>query len=193
MGDTTTPYAVPTHVVKRDGRIVDFDKNRIYGAIKKCFDSLPDTARRSDPSDITKRVVRALKARNQASPRVEDIQDMVELVLQTSGEYEAAKKYILYRNERAKLREDRPIPAEVSQIFRDSDRYFPTDLQKFQYFDKYARFNHENGRRETWVETVDRTVSFLRELSHERLAPSDYDEIREGILRSLMARDGWQL
>ena len=39
--------------------------------------------------------------------------------------------------------------------FAASDAYFPTPLQKFQFFDKYSRFNYELGRRETWIETGD--------------------------------------
>ena len=98
-------------------------------------------------------------------PTVEQIQDIVEIVLQAAGEFEAAKHYILYRAEHAKLREERPIPVEVKAAFAESDHFFPTQLQKFQFFDKYSRFNYDLGRRETWVETVDRAVSFLHELA----------------------------
>ena len=43
-------------------------------------------------------------------PTVENIQDVVELVLQANGEYAAAKAYILYRAEHARLRQDRAVP-----------------------------------------------------------------------------------
>lgn len=56
---------------------------------------------------------------------------------------------------------DREVPLDVRRAF-DADRaYFPTPLQRFQFYDKYSRFNSELGRRETWVETVDRSVAFL--------------------------------
>lgn len=48
--------------------------------------------------------------------------------------------------------------------------------------DKYARFINEKGRRETWVETVDRTVDFLKELSDNQLPEKDYSRIRDFVL-----------
>ena len=52
-----------------------------------------------------------------------------------------------------------------------------TDLQNFQYLDKYSKFLWECGRRETWEETVTRTVNFLRELSKNKLPERIYQEI----------------
>lgn len=115
-------------------------------------------------------------------PTVEGVQDIVETVLLAAGEYVAAKAYILYRAEHAKIRSKRPVPAKLRQAFDLSDYYFPTQLQKFQFYDKYSRFNYDLGRRETWVETVDRSVNFLRELSHGRLPAEMYTQVREAIL-----------
>lgn len=67
-------------------------------------------------------------------------------------------------------------------IFEESSSYFPTELQQFQFFDKYSRFKDDAGRRETWVETVDRAVSYLKELSENKLPEDDYKSIREGML-----------
>ena len=113
---------------------------------------------------------------------VEQVQDIVEMVLQAAGEYEAAKSYILYRAEHAKMRETRPVPDEVRDAFDASDKYFPSEIQKFQFYDKYARFTYEHGRRETWIETVDRAVDYLKELSDYRLQPLTYQRLRHGIL-----------
>lgn len=74
------------------------------------------------------------------------------------------------------------IPDDVRAAFEEADKYFPTEIQKFQFFDKYSRFNYELGRRETWIETVDRAVAFLRELSQDKLPQSDYDRIHRFIL-----------
>ena len=74
------------------------------------------------------------------------------------------------------------VPQSVRDSFQESDKYFPHPIQKFQFYDKYSRFNYELGRRETWMETVDRTVNFLKELSNNQLPSSDYNDIREGIL-----------
>lgn len=66
--------------------------------------------------------------------------------------------------------------------FKESEKYFNTPLQMFQYFDKYSRYNYQLGRRETWVETVDRTVEFLKYLSQDKLTNEEYELIREYIL-----------
>ena len=173
--------AMPTSIVKRDGRLVDFDIGRIESALTRCFASL-DREPRTPVSELAQRVVNIVAARRLDPPTVEGVQDIVEMVLQAAGEFEAAKRYILYRAQHAKEREQRPVPDEIRQAFAESDRYFPTPLQRFQFFDKYSRFNYELGRRETWIETVDRSVDFLHELAGSRLPAETYERIRRAIL-----------
>jgi ribonucleoside-diphosphate reductase alpha chain len=174
---------IPQFVIKRDGRKTGFDPKRIENAIFRCFKGMerPDNAAEREAQDLTSQVLNIVSAKFEV-PSVENIQDIVEMVLQAAGEYEAAKRYILYRAEHAKLRQERPVPDDVKKAFDESDKYFPTQLQKFQFYDKYSRFNYELGRRETWVETVDRAVNFLRELSEYRLAKNTYERIRTAIL-----------
>ncbi len=173
---------VPTTIVKRDGRVVSFDIERIEHAMTKCFASLSRIPQTSI-ADLSRRVINIIAAKSHRSPpTVEGVQDIVEMVLQAAGEFEAAKHYILYRAEHAKKRVERPIPEQVRQAFAESDQYFPMALQKFQFFDKYSRFNYDLGRRETWVETVDRTVSFLHELAGSRLPVETYERVRRAIL-----------
>ncbi len=176
LGDIKPPQTV----IKRDGRIVDFDISRIERAVNKCFVGLSNPPK-TNAKEISRQVVNIVAAKY-SEPTVEDVQDIVEMALQAAGEYEAAKSYILYRAEHAKLREDRPIPDEVRAAFSASDVYFPTQLQKFQFYDKYSRFNYELGRRETWIETVDRSVNFLKELSEFRLPSKVYDRVRDAVL-----------
>lgn len=76
---------------------------------------------------------------------------------------------------------DRPIPIHVRYAYHESAQFFPTALQQFQFFDKYSRFNYDLGRRETWVETVDRAVDYLRELSQNRLSHYVYERIAQSI------------
>lgn len=75
-----------------------------------------------------------------------------------------------------------PQSDDVRSAFQDADRFFPTGIQKFQFFDKYSRYSYDVGRRETWIETVDRTVDYLRELSRNQLPDQDYTDIRQAIL-----------
>ena len=140
----------PLNITKRDGRVVPFDVKRIENALRSCFNSLK--RKPSTPvEELAQQVVNIISAKYE-EPTVESVQDVVEMVLQAAKEYEASKHYILYRADHAKKRQERPIPENVRQAFNESDAYFPTQLQKFQFYDKYSRFNYELGRRETWIE-----------------------------------------
>jgi intein/homing endonuclease len=178
--DLNAPVTMPVTIVKRDGRVMPFETERIENALARCFASFGRTPTIAI-GDLAKQVGNIVAAKYD-EPNVENVQDIVEMVLQAAGEFEAAKRYILYRAEHAKLRAERPIPEGVRAAFEESDRYFPTDLQKFQFYDKYSRFNYDYGRRETWIETVDRSVDFMHELAGDRLPAETYGRIRRGIL-----------
>jgi ribonucleotide reductase, class II len=170
----------PKTILKRDGKAEDFDIERIENAIARCFASFnrnPATG----VKELSRRVVNIIMAKGEPAS-VENVQDIVEMILQAAGEFEAAKRYILYRDEHARMREERPVPELVKMAFEDSALYFPTPLQQFQFFDKYSRFDYNLGRRETWIETVDRSVDFLHELAGNRLDAEVYQRLRKGIL-----------
>lgn len=179
--ETDKPLSMPGRITKRDGRVVAFDLKRIERAINRCYDAL----QRMPGRPIREIALQALNvlAAQYPEPTVEQVQDVVEMVLQANGEYAAAKAYILYRAEHSRLRKSRAVPPEVKEAFDKADQFFPTAIQQFQFYDKYSRFNYDLGRRETWVETVDRAVSYLRELSENRLPEEDYERIHRGILR----------
>lgn len=171
---------VPESITKRDGRVVPFEVARIENAITRCFASFGRKPK-TPVVELAQQVVNIIAAKY-SHPTVEEVQDIVEMVLQAAGEYEAAKRYILYRAEHAKIRQVRPIPENVRRAFAESDKYFPTQLQKFQFYDKYSRFNYELKRRETWIETVDRALDYLKELSQHRLEENTYARLRQGML-----------
>lgn len=173
-------FSLPVFIVKRDNTQQEFDAARITHAMEKCFQSIgkkPQTSLK----ELTDLVVNTVAVKYQI-PTVEQVQDIVETMLQGTGEYDAAKAYILYRASHAEIRRHRAVPQEVQAAFEESDKYFPTQLQKFQFYDKYSRFNYEGGRRETWVETIQRAVDYLRELSGNKLPESDYRRLQQGIL-----------
>jgi ribonucleoside-diphosphate reductase alpha chain len=176
-------HTLPVQVVKRDGRTVAFDLNRIEQAVARCYANCDSTPKVS-ATEITERVALAVSAQIPANElaSVERVQDTVEIVLQSAGEFEAAKRYILHRADRANDRENRDVPDDIRAAFTDAAQYFPTEAQQFMFFDKYSKYNYELGRRETWIETVDRTVDFLRELSQDMLDDATYIRLREGIL-----------
>lgn len=182
-------FRKPTSIRKRNGKIVPFDEGRIIKAVSNCYASM-SISRQPDisPSEVALKVVNILSVKAYDSiPDVEKIQDIVEQVLLSAGEYEAAKRYIIYRHEHAKIRGD-IVPEEIKSIFKADEKYFEKDpLRQFQFYDKYSRWNYQLGRRETWVETVDRAVSFLKELADGQkpgaIPDSVFEEIRQGILK----------
>ena len=92
-------------VVKRDGKIVDFNINKIADAIKKAFDATK-TEYNDSVIDFLALKVSAdfLPKIHDGKVAVEDIQDSVEAVLSRGGYENVAKAYILYRKQREKLR-----------------------------------------------------------------------------------------
>ncbi len=176
----TVPVQIPTQIIKRDGRVATFEGDLIANAMARCFASI-DRTPRIPVEQLAEQAVNVVAAKYKV-PTVEAVQDIVEMVLQAAGEYEAAKAYILYRAEHAKIRERRPVPNVVKEAFAQSDQYFPTQLQKFQFYDKYSRFNYDLGRRETWIETIDRATEFLREISENKLDDEVYERLRLGML-----------
>ncbi len=93
-------------IKKRDGRIVDFDKEKIATAIWKAAKSVGGKDRNL-AEKLADEVVRILEEKydGHTIPTVEDVQDIVEKVLIENGHAKTAKAYILYRQERAKIRE----------------------------------------------------------------------------------------
>ncbi|MEM3066907.1 MAG: ribonucleotide reductase N-terminal alpha domain-containing protein, partial [Nitrososphaerota archaeon] len=95
-------------VIKRDGRVVDFDANRISEAIRKAMVSTNQYNPKTH-SEVLNYVLKVLSEKFSEGrvPHVEEIQDIVELSLVKFDLYEVAKAYILYRKERERIREEK--------------------------------------------------------------------------------------
>lgn len=92
-------------IIKRDGRVVDFDLNKIESAIVKAMMSLGEGDVR-DAKKLAKLTELELTERfEEKLPSVEDIQDIVEKVLMRNGFENVAKCYILYRKQHEKMRD----------------------------------------------------------------------------------------
>ena len=115
-------------------------------------------------------------------PTVEIIQDMVEKELMKQGFTETAKKYILYRNRRSELRAAYgPVPENVRKVVEESSKYFSSPYSEFIFYQFYSRWIPELGRRETWVETIDRYMDYMKENLGDKLSKREYEEVREAI------------
>ena len=93
-----------TKIKKRDGRIVDFNYNRIHDAIHKAFIAV-ELGNGEKAKIITKEVVKILEEKFKGKiPSVEDAQDVVIAVLKRRGYERVAKEYQAYRQKKGQIR-----------------------------------------------------------------------------------------
>lgn len=93
-------------VIKRDGKKVEFDLNKIRAAIIKSNKDLPETITTEDLDRLMTTVENKCKKFSEEIT-VEDIQDIVEDSLLKSKFNKTAKSYILYRDNRSRIRENK--------------------------------------------------------------------------------------
>ncbi|GAB6067939.1 ribonucleoside-diphosphate reductase subunit alpha [Methylothermus subterraneus] len=125
-------------VIRRNGKLTSFDPNKIRIAITKAFLAVEGgqaaASRRihDTVAELTEQVVRALLRRLPigGSIHIEDIQDQVELALMRGGHHKVARAYVLYREERARLRaekEKQDLPRIELQVTDAEGRRKPLD------------------------------------------------------------------
>lgn len=174
------------NVQKRDGSIVPFDLERVTNAINKAMISVGEGSEEEAglvANKVLADLVRIVKKFKNFVPTVEGIQDSVEKELILSEYVKTAKSYILYRDKRSKLREKGvQVPEKVRRLTEESKKYFKSPLGEFVYYRTYSRWIEEENRRETWIETVDRYMSFMKENLGKMLKDPEYKEVREAIL-----------
>ncbi len=117
-------------IIKRDGTVVSFDRERIENAIYAAARAVGNGEGRPWAETLSWAVVALLEQRWQsgnnghgALPHVEEIQDLVEEVLVKSGNPQVAKAYILYRQQRASAR-------KTEQMLLDSQKLVDDYLQR---------------------------------------------------------------
>lgn len=91
-------------VIKRDGREENFDQNKVVNAVKRAFIEVDESVTEASEAIIEK-ISNEIANIKKQTMSVEDIQDIVEQKLMNSSRKDVAKKYILYRNERTKVRD----------------------------------------------------------------------------------------
>jgi len=169
-------------VIKRDGSKVPFDASKIETAIRKAFlaqgyDETNTTTVHAPR--ITSLVTAHLQQMNMTYIPIETIQDDVEKVLMEKGYFTAGKAYILYREKRAEMRK-----ALTPTPIQEQPDYFQGDtLGQFVYTRTYSRWREQDGRRETWPETVQRYMDFMRSKLEQKLTESEYQEVQQAILK----------
>ncbi len=174
------------NVIKRDGRVVPFDKERIVKAVQKAMAATQEGNAQKDSIRVGERAIKELikKYPSSHTPHIEEIQDLVEESLILMDFPKTAKAYILYRAERAKIRAEmrRSLSQEVREKIKESSKYFDTSYQEFIFYQFYSRWRDDLGRRETWVETIDRYMDYMKENLGDKLSDKEYQEVKEAML-----------
>ena len=108
-------------VQKRDGRVTEYDKSKIVRAIKKANAEVPDNEKVENNSieNIVKYIEKY--AENKVL-NVETIQDMIESELVRQDKYTLAKKYIIYRYQRALLRKANTTDESILKLIKNENK-----------------------------------------------------------------------
>ncbi|MBP3595116.1 MAG: anaerobic ribonucleoside-triphosphate reductase [Lachnospiraceae bacterium] len=108
------------NVVKRDGRTVDYDRNKIYSAIVKA-NATVNKDERVEESRINQ-IILALEGLKKTTMQVEEIQDFVEMKLMEDGKFALAKNYIIYRYTRELVRKSNTTDESILSLIRASNK-----------------------------------------------------------------------
>ena len=107
-------------VIKRDGRAVDYDREKIEIAIEKANKEVKQRERASK-QDI-KNIIKYIEELDKKRILVEDIQDIIEQKLMEIQKYELAKRYIVYRYTRALVRKQNTTDESILGLIRSTNK-----------------------------------------------------------------------
>jgi ribonucleoside-diphosphate reductase alpha chain len=181
-------------VVKRNGRIVPFHKERVQNAIEAAFrDVRGIKAPEALPSDIMESIVEITESvclealtlgQKGVTLTVEGIQDLVEITLMKHGHHDVARGYIIYRQEHEKQREDAGYNIKV---FRSEEgpaaRFNPMKISSAieRLFRHFEAIESDNLPVET-INTLTKAVIEEVKAKSEPLYVSDIQDLIEQVL-----------
>lgn len=139
----TAPGELKT--IKRNGKVVAYDDNKIKVAMTKTFlaveggNAAASTRIHETVNRLAKQITDIFKRRlpSGGTIHIEDIQDQVELALMRSGEHKVARAYVLYREEHRRRREtthakDKPKEKDVLHITYPDGQSRPLDKKRVE-------------------------------------------------------------
>ena len=107
------------NITKRDGTLAPFDSHRIFNAINKAGTTTGEFGSQESWL-LTAQVLKVLEHKFAESlPTIEQIQDVVEQVLISANYFATAKSYILYRDQRNRMRSDRKVMVDVESSINE--------------------------------------------------------------------------
>ncbi len=155
-------------VIKRDGKIVEFDANKIMEAISGANRDVKGREKASIANK--KEIVKYIKALNKETITVEEIQDIVEKQLMELGKFELAKQYIVYREKKNIVRAINTTDDEIKELIGGNSDYW----------------NNENSNKNAKVVTTQRDYLAgitSTDISRRLLLPKDVVKAHdEGII-----------
>ena len=112
-------------IVKRDGKFVDYEPEKIENAIKKANKEVAEEERVSDTQ--IKNIIKHIESLKKKRMFVEDIQDIIEKRLMALGKYELAKTYITYRYTRELVRKSNTTDRTIKELIDGESEYWNTE------------------------------------------------------------------
>ena len=107
-------------VIKRDGSVVEYDRNKIVTAIQKANAEVSEEERLSQ--DRIEAIVRRIEDLGRDKLPVEEIQDLVEQGLVNENKFYLAKTYIIYRYTRALVRKQNTTDESILSLLRNENK-----------------------------------------------------------------------
>jgi len=107
-------------VIKRDGTVVEFDRNKIIVALQKANEAVDDENRITD--NQIEAIADYIADKKRTRILVEDIQDMVEHKLMQLDRFALAKAYIIYRYNRALVRKANTTDDSILSLIKNSNK-----------------------------------------------------------------------
>lgn len=107
-------------VIKRDGRRVEYDRNKIVLAIQKANEEVEAHEKVSEEKIYN--IVASIENRGFDEMQVEDIQDIIEQKLMAEKKYVLAKTYIIYRYTREMVRKANTTDESILSLIKNSNK-----------------------------------------------------------------------
>ena len=107
-------------IIKRDGRIVDYDRQKIEVAIEKANRDVTEKEKATQKE--IKEIIDYIESLGKRRILVEDVQDIIEEKLMEIGKYKLAKEYIVYRYNRALVRKSNTTDESILGLIRNENK-----------------------------------------------------------------------
>ncbi len=107
-------------VIKRDQRVVEYDRNKILVAVRKANDEVEEKEKIAESK--IEGIIASIELMNKDTMQVEEIQDIIEQKLMAEGKFTLAKTYIIYRYTRELVRKANTTDESIMSLIRHNNK-----------------------------------------------------------------------